>query len=161
MAPCAVGLAEPMPSRAELQIESRLYEVVEPWLGTPYRWGRAEKQVGVDCSGFTQHILEKLFVFDLPRSSREQFHVGKAVKRRALVAGDLLFFDTTGAGAIAHVGIYMGGGLFVHASRSRGVVYDELQSFPGRYRGARRLPLRTVKAVAEAMDCGWPRNVCA
>jgi cell wall-associated NlpC family hydrolase len=117
-----------------------LKEIVEPWLGTPYHWGGGERGIGVDCSGFTKAVLEDLFVLELPHSSREQMRMGKAVKHSQLQPGDLVFFAVPREGRdMQHVGIYMGDGRFVHASRTRGVVYDVMRHFPGRYRGARRL----------------------
>jgi cell wall-associated NlpC family hydrolase len=104
--------------------------------------------------------MEELFVSDLPRSTREQFVFGKPVSRARLSPGDLVFFETKARGRVEHVGIYMGYGIFAHASRSRGVVYDELRFFPGRYRGARRLPLKTPETFARSA-CDWPRRICS
>jgi cell wall-associated NlpC family hydrolase len=69
----------------------------------------------------------------LPRTSRSQFTVGRFIPRSRtdlLRAGDLVFFGTGGdAGKIHHVGMYAGGGSFIHAPYSGGnVMYSSLTS---------------------------------
>ena len=61
------------------------------------------------------------------------------VSREALGPGDLVFFRTYSAGA-SHVGIYVGGSRFVHASYSRGVVLSSIEEpyFRDRFIGGRR-----------------------
>jgi len=119
----------------------RLNETITPWLGTPYRWGANLKQIGTDCSGFTQAVFRDGFNFELPRVSRDQYRTGIAVSRNKLRAGDLVFFDTRDRGRINHVGIYMGKNDMIHASSSRGVVRANLKKryYRHAYRGARRI----------------------
>jgi cell wall-associated NlpC family hydrolase len=107
--------------------------------GAPYRESGNDPG-GFDCSGlvwyvFGQHGLR------VPRTVAEQYRAGSAVDRGDLQAGDLVFFNTKGAGA-SHVGISIGGDEFVHAPTARGEVRTErLQStyWAGRYVGARRI----------------------
>ena len=109
--------------------------------GTPYRWG-GTRSSGFDCSGFTKYVFGKMGVA-LKRSSREQYTQGTPVSLSQLKAGDLVFFNTNGSG-ISHVGIYLGGGKFVHASSGRGRVrVDSLREgyYQKRYVGARRIKL--------------------
>ncbi len=108
------------------------------WLGTPYKYGGTTRQ-GIDCSALM------MFVFreggkNLPRTSRQQFMVGQSVERTTLRPGDLVFFNTNGRG-ISHVGLFIGNNAFIHASSSRGVVRETLNSpyFANRYMGARRV----------------------
>jgi cell wall-associated NlpC family hydrolase len=106
--------------------------------GTPYRNG-GEDPTGFDCSGFTQFVYSQ-YGIRLPREVKDQFHVGRPVKSDEVVAGDLLFFATTGRDA-THVGIAVGGDEFVHAPSSTGVVRVERLSqsyWSRRYLGARR-----------------------
>ena len=95
---------------------------------------------GFDCSGFTAKIYDKMIGTALPHSTREQFTLGKAVKRRQLKFGDLVFFRMEGE-TPSHVGIYVGDGLFAHASTSLGVTISLLGSsyYKHRYVGARRI----------------------
>lgn len=95
---------------------------------------------GFDCSGFTQYVFARHGVV-LPREVREQFAAGTPVDPDEVVAGDLLFFSTTSAGA-THVGIAIGGDQFVHAPSSTGVVRVERISgayWSRRFLGARRI----------------------
>lgn len=107
--------------------------------GTNYRRGGTSRG-GFDCSGFTRYVFAKYGV-SLPHSSAAQAGTGRSVSRDELQQGDLVFFETSSRG-ISHVGIYIGGGSFVHAaSRGRGVTVDSLNSgyYAPRYRGARRV----------------------
>lgn len=92
---------------------------VESFLGTPYVWGGNDR-LGVDCSGFTLLVMKENG-YTVPRTSREQSNLGTAIKKEDLRLGDLLFFDTKGAGSVTHVGFYLGGNIIVHASSSKGV----------------------------------------
>jgi cell wall-associated NlpC family hydrolase len=110
-------------------------------LGQPYRFG--SESGAYDCSGFVRRVFAE-FGVDLPRSSRQQFTMGRNVARDALRPGDLVFFRTSARGRISHVGLYAGDGLFVHAARHAGRVrVDALDTpyFASHYAGARRLPL--------------------
>lgn len=106
-------------------------------LGIPYVFGGTTRS-GFDCSGFTQYVYAGSGV-SLPRTSYEQFNTGTSVSRQQLQPGDLVFFSTYSNGA-SHVGIYIGGGQFVHASDS-GVRVTSLNDsyYLNRYRGARRI----------------------
>ena len=93
---------------------------------------------GFDCSGFTSYIY-KQFGVSLNRTAAGQYSNGSAVSRSELQAGDLVMFGQSG---INHVGIYMGGGMMVHAANtSRGVTTDTINSgyYNTNYVGARRV----------------------
>lgn len=104
-----------------------LYDQLEQWRGTRYRLGGLGKR-GIDCSGPIHVVYRDMFGRHLPRTTDEQKEAGRAVKRRALAPGDLVFFKT---GTFQrHVGIYVEDGMFIHASRRSGV---RLSSLAGGY----------------------------
>lgn len=102
-------------------------------LGSPYRWA-ASGPDSFDCSGFTMWVYRQVGV-SLPHSSRAQINYGQRVSRENLAPGDLVFF---GRSTIHHVGIYVGGGKYVHAPSTGDVV--KVSSLSGRsdYVGACR-----------------------
>jgi len=91
----------------------------EPW-NTSYRYS--------DCSAFVQLVFNRRHGFSLPRTSLAQSKVGTYVAKSRLAPGDLVFFDTNDDGKINHVGIYTGGGKFVHSSPSNRVGTNDLNS---------------------------------
>jgi cell wall-associated NlpC family hydrolase len=104
------------------------------YLGTPYVWGGASPS-GFDCSGFVMYVYAQMGV-SLPHSSYAQYGYGSPVSMSQLQPGDLVFFDGLG-----HVGIYVGGGSFIHAPHTGDVV--KISSLTGWYAstfvGGRRL----------------------
>ncbi|MNH43904.1 Murein DD-endopeptidase MepS/Murein LD-carboxypeptidase precursor [compost metagenome] len=66
--------------------------------------------------------------------------MGTAVSKDELIAGDLVFFNTSGKG-ISHVGVMVSEGKFAHASSSKGVVISKLSDsyYVKRYVGAKRI----------------------
>ena len=107
------------------------------FLGKPYVFG-ATGPNAFDCSGFTSYVY-KHFGVTIPRTSQSQSGAGTAVSRSNLAAGDLVFFNTyTSRG---HVGIYIGGGDFIHAASSGCVKVSSLSEgyYNSRYAGARRV----------------------
>jgi cell wall-associated NlpC family hydrolase len=104
------------------------------YLGTPYVWGGASPS-GFDCSGFVMYVFAQVGI-SLPHSSYAQYGYGSPVSLSQLQPGDLVFFDGLG-----HVGIYVGGGSFIHAPHTGDVV--KISSLSGWYAstfvGGRRL----------------------
>ena len=85
------------------------------YLGVPYVWGGASPS-GFDCSGFSMYVYAKVGV-SLPHHAASQYGMGSPVSKDQLEAGDLVFFNGLG-----HMGIYIGGGQFIHAPHSGDVV---------------------------------------
>ena len=91
------------------------------YVGVPYVWGGSTPERGFDCSGLTQYVYAKAGIV-IPRTSRSQFAAGTYIARDRLDllhAGDLVFFGVGGdANQVHHVGIYIGGGSFLHAPQT-------------------------------------------
>jgi cell wall-associated NlpC family hydrolase len=85
-------------------------------MGTPYRWGGTDAN-GFDCSGLIQYAYREQGIA-LPRRSVDQARAGVELPRElaALMPGDILTFVTTAGGPISHVGLYVGGGQFIHSA---------------------------------------------
>ena len=79
------------------------------YLGAPYVWG-ATGPTSFDCSGFTSFVYANAAGIDITRTTYSQMGVGTPVSYSELQPGDLVF--TYGGD---HVGIYVGGGQYVHA----------------------------------------------
>lgn len=103
---------------------SGLESAVDRLLGTPYRFG-GDSEHGIDCSAFTRRVYRSQGV-ELPRNSREQARISTSVAFGSLRPGDLVFFDTSISGTISHVGVYLGNGVFAHASSSKGVTKSKI-----------------------------------
>ncbi|PKL92710.1 MAG: hypothetical protein CVV21_02845 [Candidatus Goldiibacteriota bacterium HGW-Goldbacteria-1] len=73
----------------------------------------SEEDYGYDCSGLTQHAYMAAGIA-IPKKSTEQYRKANIILQRELKRGDLVFFNTRGTG-VNHVGVYIGGGMFVHA----------------------------------------------
>lgn len=124
----------------ENTLSERLVKYAKLFVGTPYQWGGTNLSTGVDCSGFVQDIFAK-FHIELPRTSSEQFNVGKPVPLADIKPGDLLFFQTYAGTYPSHVGIYIGDNKFISAlNQNTGVVISPLDGyFLNRFVGARRV----------------------
>jgi cell wall-associated NlpC family hydrolase len=120
------------------ELREKLINVADTYKGVPYKRGGATS-TATDCSGLTMQVYRDMGL-NLPRSSREQFHVGAPRKKEDLEKGDLVFFSTNSPykkikirskknprkkivkyinapRRITHVGIYVGDGKFIHAPR--------------------------------------------
>jgi cell wall-associated NlpC family hydrolase len=111
----------------------RAVQIANRLTGVPYRWGGASPRAGFDCSGFVQYVFAKVGI-ELPHYAAGQYGHGRRVSRGSLRPGDLVFFSGLG-----HVGIYAGGGKFIHAPRRGTTVRWSRLSSHGSYYGARRL----------------------
>jgi len=101
-------------------------------LGKPYVWGAAGPST-FDCSGLVMYVYAQVGV-SLPHNAAAQYGYGSPVAYGDLQPGDLVFFEGLG-----HVGIYIGGGQFIHAPHTGDVVKISSLSEHGGYVGARRL----------------------
>ncbi len=81
------------------------------FVGNPYVSGGTSLTNGADCSGFTYRIYQN-FGYSIPRTSYQQRSAGTEVSYENAQPGDIICYD-------GHVGMYIGGGMIVHASNAR------------------------------------------
>jgi cell wall-associated NlpC family hydrolase len=131
---------KPLPAADSWSMRNSLTRTAVSYRGARYVRGGTTAS-GFDCSGFVKFLFEKHGV-KLPHSSSAQFSCGKSVSKSDLQPGDVVFFGGTYRHGISHVGLYLGGGKFIHASTERaGVRVDDLNSayYRRKYAGARRI----------------------
>jgi len=114
---------------------TRVVSYARRFIGTPYSWGGSSPRTGFDCSGFVRYVWGH-FGISLPHSSYGDVSRGRAVLRKYLKPGDLVFFAGN-----SHVGIYVGGNRVIDAPHSGAVVHISTMSdwYSYEYDAARRL----------------------
>ena len=109
------------------------------WMGAKYVYGSATKKK-TDCSGFVMQVYKGYYNIALDHSSSAMYKDsrGSKVSRGSLREGDLVFFGSFWK--IDHVGIYLKGDRFIHASTSKGVIISPMNDkyWSHKYQGGRR-----------------------
>lgn len=118
---------------------TNLEKYAREWLGAKYVYGAASKKK-TDCSGYVMQVYKGFYGISLDHSSQHMFDDGRgySIRRSKLQEGDLVFFGNFWK--ISHVGIYLKGNRFIHASTSRGVIITPMDDkyWASKYKGARR-----------------------
>ncbi len=111
-------------------------------IGESYRFGGTSSS-GWDCSGFVSGMYSRYLSVYLPRTTRAQYSNSVVVRGARSRPGDLVFFKIESSRP-SHVGIYIGGGQFIHVSTSKGVIISTLDEkyYRNKFAGFRR-PLHT------------------
>lgn len=104
---------------------NKLYHFSETWFGVPYRYGGCDRK-GVDCSCFVNVLYQQVYAKELARSAFDIYRACDEVGIEDAKEGDLLFFKIEG-NKVSHVGIFLKGNYFIHASTSKGVTVNSLQ----------------------------------
>ncbi len=112
---------------------SAIADIAYNYLGVPYVWGGTSPS-GFDCSGLVQYCCRQAGI-SVSRTSSSQYYDGSPVSRDNLQPGDLVFFGSD----LHHVGIYVGGGSFIHAPQTGDVVKVSSLSSRSDYYGACRV----------------------
>lgn len=110
------GSTATAPPPADASKGAQVVAIAMQYLGVPYVWGGASPSGGFDCSGLTVFVFAQVGV-SLPHYAAAQYGMGVAVSKDQLQPGDLVFFDGLG-----HMGMYIGGGNFIHAPHTGDVV---------------------------------------
>ena len=105
-----------------------------------YQFGGTDIRAGGsgDCSAFTYTLFNK-YGYDIGRSTDLQVKQGTEVRREALLPGDLVFFYGTWREGVSHVGIYTGGGKYIHLGGTAGNVTVSKLADADNYLTARRI----------------------
>lgn len=137
-APDAAG---PIGNGASTAAGLEITAYAEKFLGTPYVYGGSGPD-SFDCSGFVKYVFSH-FGYNINRTASTQLENGAAVAKSELQPGDIVFFKNAGdSHAASHVGIYVGGETFIHASSdTRKVEYSSLATGNNarKYIAARRI----------------------
>jgi len=125
-----------------------LYEFIENWLDTRYRFGGSTKS-GIDCSGFSSMLCKEVYKITLPRMASEQYKVCEKIDKENMTEGDLVFFNTRGG--VSHVGVYLMNDFFIHSSTKEGVIISNLNEdyYHNRFIGAGRYILQEQQKLVK------------
>ena len=136
--PLQFKYAQIMNTEVEALTNIKLYEAIDNWWATRYRYGGTNKN-GIDCSALTGALLSEGFGIAAERTARAQYAQSQKIKRDDLAEGDLVFFNTRGG--ISHVGVYLSNGYFVHSSVHSGVTISSLDDnyYSKKYIGGGRI----------------------
>ncbi len=102
----------------------KLVSCLAGWLNVPYKYGGNTKQ-GTDCSGLVSSVFQEVYNIAMYRSSADQLKNVREISKSQLKAGDLVFFKIDN-NKVSHVGIYLGGNKFIHATTQKGVIVNSL-----------------------------------
>lgn len=118
----------------------QIVATAKQYLGVPYVWGGTSPK-GFDCSGLVYYVYGQ-YGYSLQRRASLQYQYnGTSVSKANLQPGDLVFFSDD-VDPIGHVGMYIGGGQFIHASSGKGcVTISDLSGtyYAQHYTGAKRI----------------------
>ncbi|MCX5810010.1 MAG: C40 family peptidase [Proteobacteria bacterium] len=104
-------------------IRSEVVQSAVNMLGKPYKNG-AKGPDSFDCSGLAYYVYKKSGV-SLPVSTDKLIRIGYEIQRSEVLPGDLVFFKIK---KDLHAGIMLNSREFIHASKSRGVAVDDVDT---------------------------------
>lgn len=140
----------------EAAIRKSLVQTAEKYKGLPYCWGGDSVDEGFDCSGLASAVY-RLHGLSLPRTAQSQYEAGVPVSLNRIQPGDLVFFSMSSGRGVTHVGIYIGGGRFIHApSNRKSIRINSLNNpyYRRRFAGARRYIYLSLSKTPYRLDSG-------
>jgi peptidoglycan DL-endopeptidase CwlO len=129
----AVAPPPAAPPPADASRGAQVVAIAMRYLGVPYKWGGASPSTGFDCSGLTMYVYAQIGI-SLPHYAAAQYGMGVPVSRDQLQPGDLVFYRGLG-----HMGMYIGGGNYIHAPQTGDVVKISGVNDRSDWVGARRI----------------------
>lgn len=134
-----IDAADAVSATASSAAGAQVVAYAKQYLGYPYVYGGSSPR-GFDCSGFVQYVFSH-FGVSLSHSGSAQRSAGTPVASGNMQPGDVVFFAQNSSGRISHVGIYIGGNQFIHASSpSTGVIISNMNDYVARgFVGASRI----------------------
>jgi cell wall-associated NlpC family hydrolase len=133
-APSSDPSAPPItPPPADASRGAQAVAIAMRYLGVPYKWGGASPSAGFDCSGLTMYVYAQIGI-SLPHYAAAQYQMGVPVSKDQLEPGDLVFYRGLG-----HMGMYIGGGNYIHAPQTGDVVKISGVNDRSDWVGARRI----------------------
>jgi peptidoglycan DL-endopeptidase CwlO len=111
---------------------SQVISLAMQHLGTPYVWGGSSPS-GFDCSGLISYVYAQIGI-SLPHHAASIWNYGTPIAYEDLQPADLVFFSGLG-----HMGMYIGGGQFIHAPHTGDVVKISYLAGYSSWVGARRI----------------------
>ncbi|QQZ09728.1 C40 family peptidase [Heyndrickxia vini] len=126
---------------ASINYGEEVVSVAKLYEGEKFKMGGTTPK-GFDASGYTQYVYKNAATkLKIPRTSADQYKIGKAVKLNQLQNGDLVYYATgTKKGKVSFVAIYIGDGKFIGAT-SKGVTIVKMSDkyWKDRFVGAKRI----------------------
>ncbi|OTO02235.1 NlpC/P60 family protein [Enterococcus sp. 5B3_DIV0040] len=89
---------------------NKIVELAKSRIGVPYVWGGRDWTSGMDCSGLTMLVYQKIGI-NLPPTAETQSNAVKRIEQDQAKPGDLVFWGP--AGQSHHVAIYIGDGKII------------------------------------------------
>lgn len=109
-----------------VSMDQALIELAQYVGKSPYGFGDDPRRW--DCSGLTLWFYAKYRGIDLPHSATDQMREG--IRVDAPIPGDLVAFKYGRSKSAFHIGVYMGGGMFIHAkNHSADTVLETVDGF--------------------------------
>ena len=124
---CATVGKRPSEPHYRADLRAKIIQTALSLAGKPYKKS-AKGPNSFDCSGFVYYVFKKFHVI-LPPATEKLKKVGQEIPAENLLPADIVLFKTRVTRKVFHVGIMINEKEFIHASASRGVAIDRIDSY--------------------------------